>query len=732
MKTSSRLSTSSATPLLPSSSVEPLAKTSSQASEASKPMTTILMPLSYQESLATETSSQTLETSKTVTKSSATPLLLPSFVESLAKTSSQTLETGTFVTRPSATSLLPSRYVESSIKTSSQPPETSKSVTKPPATSLLPPSNVESLAKTSSQALEARKSVTKPPASSLLSPNSVVSFAKTSGQFKESITQAAKSPGTSSAIPTIVKSSANPGNYSMKTRILSSLRAPFAVSSYVGSSSTNGFQTLEITPPSSSVGAPSLGTPSGKSSFKESTRALQSLSTPRELPLATSSSFLHTTSVKASLAQMDSRVLDTSPTRLVAKFSETPFLASSYVKSSTEKRSQELTTTSQDETLLDKSSSRPTNVESSVETDSSVHGGKTVENPTLTESSMLRPMSSTASNIRVTSTTRQVQTHKVIPSVKVSSTFTVGDLQYTSTNPLNVQVSSLRTSNIGSSTDAARSLNLRTKQTQKSAQPTSSLRTTSQSIKDVPVSLITGIQDRETINRGARLKNSRGFSSSVESTKTKTLLIVSYKTEVIHPTVSVESYRNQTSVMEDKKVEVSTATDFESDLVQRSISAESYDSHTSKTMETQVQKTSTPTDFKTTILKPSASVSTDYKQRGSSVVKTSRPVRTTSSLHEHDHVISQSERVTLASRTENVKPSKASESISNLISSDTQTTLVAATTTQAPLLTTAEPHSNETGAIEGTDSPLEGKRNTSLCLCGDISIVGKRKVKSFH
>ena len=727
------MSTSSATPLLLSSSLKPLAKTSSQAPEASKSMTTTLMPLSYLGSLVTETSSQTLETSKTVTKSSATPLLLLSFVESSAKTSSQTLETGTFVTKTSATSLLSLSYVESLIKTSSQPPETSKSVTKPSATALLPPSYVESSAKTSSQTLEARKSVTKAPASSLLSPSSVVSFTETSGQFMESITQAEKPPGTLSAIPTIVKSSAKPGNYSMETRIPSSLRTPFAISSYVGSSASNGFlQTLEITPPSSS----SVGAPSGKSSFKESTLALQSLSTPRELPPATSSSFLHTTSVKAGSAGMDRPVLDTSPTSLVVKFSETPFLASSYVKSCTVKRSQELTTTSQDETLLDKSSSRPINVESLVETDSSVHGGKTVENPSLSEGSMLRPMSSTASNIRATSakvtTTRQVQTYKVIPSVKVSSTFTTRDLQYTSTTPLNVQVSSLRTSNIGSSTDAARSLNLRTKQTQKIAQPTSSLRTTSQSIKDDSVSLITGIQDRENINPGAQLKDSRGFSSFVESTKTKGSLIVGYKTDVIHPTVSIESYRNETSVMEDKKVEASTATDFEPDLVQRSISTESYDSHTSKTMETQVQKTSTPPDFKTTILKASASVSTDYKQRGSSVVKTSRPVRTTSSLHEHDHVISQSERVTLASRTENVRPSKASESISNLISSDTQTTPVAATTTQASLRTTAEPPSNETGAIEGTDSPLEGKRNTSLCLCGDISIVDKMKVKSFH
>ena len=695
--------TSSATPLLLSSSVERLAKTSSQAPEASKSVTTFLLPPSYVESLATETSRQTLDTSKTVTKSSATSLLLPSFVEPLTKTSSQALETSKSVTKPSATSLLSSSYVESLIKTSSQPLETSKSETKSSATSLLLPSFVEPLTKTSSQTLETSKSVTKPSATSLLSPSVKISFSETSGQLMASITQVTKPLGTFSAIPTIVKSSAKPENYSMEVRIPSSLRTPFVASSYLGSSTRNGFQTLEIskTPSSSSIGAPSLGTLSGESSFKESTLALQSLSTPRELPPETSSSFLHITSVRAGSAGIDSRVQKTSPTRLVVKFSETPFFASSYVKYSTAKSSRELKTTSQREMLLD-SSPRP------VKTDSSVQGGKTVETPSFIESNMFRQVSSTASNITATSamitTTRHVQTHKITPSAKVTSTFTRKDLQYTTTTPLQI-------SNMGSATDTARSLNLGTKQTNKIVQPTSSVKITLQSIKDVPVSLITGIGDRETIIPGDQIKISRRLSSSVGSTETKGSLISGYKTEGIQPTVSIESYKNKTSV-----IEVSTAIDLKSDLVQPGISTKSYDFHTSKAMETQEKKTSTATDFKTPILKPSVSISTDSKQRASLVINSTRPMGTSSSLDEHDVLISQSERLTIFSKSENVRPSKTSETTFNVISSVTETAPVISTTTQAPLVITAEPHSNDTGAIEGRDSPLKGKRNTSLWL----------------
>ena len=219
-----------------------------------KPSATSLLLPRFVESL-TETSSQALETSKSVTKPSATSLLLPRFVESLTETSSQTLETSKSVTKPSATSFLSSSYVESLIETSSQSLETTKSEKISSATSFLLPSFVEPLTKTSSQTLETSKSVTKPSATSLLSPSVKISFSETSGQLMASITQVTKPLGTFSAIPTIVKSSAKPENYSMEVRIPSSLRTSFVASSYLGSSTRNGFQTLEIskTPSSSST-----------------------------------------------------------------------------------------------------------------------------------------------------------------------------------------------------------------------------------------------------------------------------------------------------------------------------------------------------------------------------------------------------------------------------------------------------------------------------------------------
>lgn len=570
------------------------------------------------------------------------------------------------------------------------------------ATSSLIVSSVESVGKTSSQqVLQSSKQVAEPSGTSSVVPSTIRSSAKTGIHVLETGTLVRSPSETPLVASSYVEST---DRKSMQTRetgppIPSSSGTPFAASSDVELSDRKSMQTQETGPPiSSSPGTPFLETSYVRSASVKKSRLVLETSAPEALPSETSSSSLVVFSVKP--AKEGSQALETST--LVTMPLETPFVGSRYLEMSATTSSQELKTSIQGRAPLEQSSSHPTADKSMAKTNSITTEDKTAVNPSeFVESESRHSVISTPSKIRGKSatmtTTKQMQTQAIIPSSIVTSTSTKRDLDYISTTPLSVlHASSLRASDRESATD---SFSYSTKQTHHAEQATSSLKRR-QSTDGFSGSFVR-IEDRQTVAPVAQIKTSRNSSVSV-------------KTETIKPSVpTAEPFQNGTLEKGATKLEEEAmATDFKSDVIKSSIFPVSYIKDTSMPGETIVEETSTTTDLQTVALKPSGPAS--IKSYGTLVVKGTRPIATKSSSALPDDKIPQSDHVSPASQSERVKPSKAGEKASQSSSFGIKTTPVEDTTTKEPSVINREPRDNDTGAIEGKDSSLKGKGNSSF------------------
>ena len=558
------------------------------------------------------------------------------------------------------------------------PVKTSSRVATSSAISFLLSSSLNSLPKMSSQVFQTTSTLLmKPSVSSRRTPDSTQSLTRASGHLLKSTTQVAQAFNS-------LKSSTKTRMYSMETETPSvSFKVPFVVSTFV--SSMNSFQALKTM---ALLSSPSRASPSETSSaiasLKESNVKLEtskSLILPSEAysPSLIFSSVEDSPNVGSQVPKRSSPEAMSSDTL----FSTPSYATSVFINSAT----QELQARSQGINPSHKPSLLSNNIESTVRNSSSTAKGKTTKKLRLTESNVLRYVSSTASKIIETATKVAIHikfsTQEIIRSVKTSPTSTSRDINY-------IKSSSL--SDGAHATGVDQSLGHSTGQTHITVVRARSSHKSKQSTEDISASLFVGMEERETIAPGAQLKNSEDFSLSGSPTTT-------YKSEVSKPSfsVAVKPFENNTVVLAATKVEeVSTATDVNYIIVKPSISTKSY--HNKSTLAgTQTEKSSTMTHSKTVVLKPSASVGDKSSQGGSSSLQTSP-----------EHVITQSTQETLVSERENLRPSKASEETSVVISTDALTTSVTEVATKEPQVTTTEPYDNETEAIEGIDRPPKG------------------------